>query len=65
METLNEQDLDNLTKMQQRLMRMRKREAANTNRLCPDFTEAIQKIHWMRQMLQARMSLPVDESIKT
>jgi len=63
MELLTEQDLENLTAMEQRLMRMRKRETANNNSLTADFTEAIMKIHWIRQMLQARFGRTVDASI--
>lgn len=56
METLNEQDLDWLTKAQNRLIRMRKREAANTNsRLVMDeLTETIDHIDMLRQWLQGR-----------
>ena len=38
----------------------KEREAANTDRLCADLTMMIQKVHWIRQMLQARFDLPVD-----
>lgn len=41
METLNDSDLDWLTFVENKMIRMRKREAANTNRLCSDITEVI------------------------
>ncbi|MBN1253972.1 MAG: hypothetical protein JXA50_01695 [Deltaproteobacteria bacterium] len=66
METLNEQDLDWLTNTENRLIRMRKREAANTNsRLIIDsLTETIKEIHELRQWLQSRFGLEMDKSIR-
>jgi hypothetical protein len=64
METLTEQDLEWLTGVENRILVMRKREAANTNRLCADLTMAIKKVHWIRQMLQARFDLSVDAEIE-
>jgi hypothetical protein len=63
METLTEQDLEWLTTIEGRLLRLRKREAANKNTLTEDFTEAIEKIHFCRQMLQGRFGLPTDRSL--
>lgn len=63
-ETLNEQDIESLTRIENQLIRMRKREAANKNFLCCEFTEAIEEIHEIRRMLQARMNLPIDKAIE-
>lgn len=50
METLNEQDVDWLTKAQNRLIRMRKREAANTNSrlMVEDLSDLIEKFENVR-----------------
>ena len=65
METLHEQDLDLLTTMENRLITMRKREAANTNSmmLIENMTDTIKHIHKLRQSLQARFGMKVDEDI--
>jgi len=60
METLTDSDLDWLTTVENKLIRLRKREAANTNRLCGDITEAIEKVDWLRQMLAGRFNREVD-----
>ncbi len=65
METLNEQDLDLLTKIENRLITMRKRETSNTNSsmLIENMTDTIKHIHELRQFLQARFGMKVDEDI--
>lgn len=63
METLTEDDLDRLTRIENQLIRLRKREAANTNSLVYDFGEAIEGVHKVRQMLQARFGLSVDNDL--
>jgi hypothetical protein len=65
METLNEQDLEWLTKAENRLLRMRKREASNTNSklMIEDLTDLIEKCHTVRQWLQARFGQETDEDI--
>ena len=62
METLTEQDLDWLTAAENRLIRMRKREAANTNSptVIDDLSDTIERIHQVRQWLQGRFEQPVD-----
>lgn len=60
METLNDQDLDWLTAVENKLIRLRKREAANANRLCGDITETIERIDWLRQMLAGRLGRKAD-----
>lgn len=59
METLNQDDLDWLTKTENRLIRMRKREAANTNSrtVIDDITSAIQEIDRVRGWLGARLEI--------
>ena len=66
METLTEQDLDWLTKAEERLMRMRKREAANTNSrlMIDDLGEMIGKVHALRQWLQSRFDVAVDPELE-
>ena len=59
METLTDSDLDWLTTVENKLIRLRKREAANANRLCEDITEVIEKIDWIRQMLAGRFNRKV------
>ncbi|GAG78142.1 unnamed protein product [marine sediment metagenome] len=66
MEVLNEQDLDWLTKAENRLARMRKREAFHIqgfSLVSEDLTGTILKIHSIRQWLQSRFELPVDKDI--
>ena len=63
METLTEQDLDWLTQTQGRLVRMRKRESANTNKQVDTITDVIRHIHRLRQSLQSRFGLPTDADI--
>lgn len=65
METLNEEDLDWLTRTENRLMRMRKREVANTNSriMVDDLTELIEKCHIIRQWMQSRFGLKQDDDI--
>ncbi len=56
METLNEQDLEWLEKAEKRLIRMRKREAANMNSrlMIEDLTEVIEKMESMRGWFKSR-----------
>ncbi len=63
METLTEDDLDRLTKIENQLLRLRKREAANTNSLIYDFGEAIKEVHSIRQRLQARFGVDIDTDL--
>ncbi len=63
METLTEQDLEWLTTIENKMIRLRKREAANKNSLTGDITEIIEKLHWCRQMLQGRFGLPTDRDL--
>ena len=64
-EVLNEGDLDWLTSAQNRLIRMRKREAAHTNSrlIIDDLTDVIEKMHATRQWLQGRFEQEVDKDI--
>jgi len=57
METLNDQDLDWLTAAENRLMRLRKREAANTNNfsILHDLSDAIELVDRIRGYLGARL----------
>jgi len=66
METLNEQDLDWLTRVENRLIRMRKREAINTNSayLIEYIGETIYKCHFTRQILQSRFGLREDKNLE-
>jgi hypothetical protein len=57
METLTESDLEWLTAVENKLIRLRKREAANANRLCGDITDAIEKVDWLRVMLAGRFNV--------
>lgn len=65
METLNEQDLDYLNNVENKLIRFRKREAANTNSrlMIDDLTELIEKCHQVRQWLQSRFELLIDKNL--
>jgi len=65
METLNEQDLEWLTKAESRIIRIRKREAANTNSgyIIDDLTEIIEKVHDLRRWLQSRFGIEQDKSL--
>lgn len=63
METLTEQDLEWLTTIENKMIRLRKREAANKNSITGDIAEAIEKIHWCRQMLQARFGITADADL--
>lgn len=56
METLNEQDLEWLTKAEARLIRMRKREAANSNfwSVMEALSDMIEKCEEARSWLQDR-----------
>jgi len=65
LEILNEQDLDWLTRVENRLIRMRKREAANTKSsfILNDLTELIEKCHTVRQWLQSRFDQEMDKDI--
>ncbi|KKN01354.1 hypothetical protein LCGC14_1128510 [marine sediment metagenome] len=64
-ETLNEQDLDWLTIAENRMVRMRKRETANANSkiMIDDLTKLIEKTHTVRQWLQSRFEMVMDEDI--
>lgn len=56
MQPLNDEDLDWLTAVENRLIRMRKREdATNDRRLSTDITDTIERVDWLRQMLGARL----------
>lgn len=55
METLNDQDLDWLISVQAKLIRLRKREAANAARLDSYIGDAIEQIDMLRSMLAARL----------
>lgn len=63
LETLNEEDLDFLTRVENRLVRSRKREAANRDLLSKDLTDCIQRVHYVRQMLQTRFGKTVDDDL--
>jgi len=62
METLNQEDLDWLTRTENRLIRMRKREAANTNSpiMLADLTTAIQDVDDLRAWLAARLMVKAE-----
>ena len=62
METLNDQDLDWLTNIENKLIRLRKREAANANRLCLEITDCIKCVDELRQFLAARLGRKVDSA---
>jgi hypothetical protein len=61
METLNEQDIEYLTKVENKLIRMRKREVANTNSLSvvDQLTDSIESIDEVRTWLASRMGVKV------
>ena len=58
METLTEQDIDTLIKMQNKLIRMRKREAANTNSdiVIEQLTETINQVNELREWIEGRFN---------
>lgn len=62
METLNEQDLEYLTKVENKLIRMRKREAANSKSMMMTqyLDESINSIDDLRGHLAARMGVECD-----
>ena len=60
METLNDADIDWLTNVENRLLTLRKREAANANRLGDDITKAIKSVDWLRVILAARLERKVE-----
>ncbi len=63
METLTEQDLEWLTAIENKMLRLRKRETANKNMLTDRFTTIIKEVHFCRQMLQFRFGLPADSDL--
>jgi len=58
-------DIDLLTRQENALILLRKREAANANSLylIEYISEAIGKHHCVRQILQSRFGLPTDKDI--
>lgn len=60
METLNDADLDWLTAVENRVIRLRKREAANAARLDPEIADVIAAVDRLRVMLAARFGRQVD-----
>jgi hypothetical protein len=63
METLTEDDLDWLTRVENRLITMRKRETAHRNLLVRDITDTIKEMHGLREMLSARFGKTFSESV--
>ena len=65
METLNEDDLDWLTRVENRLLSMQKREAANTKSywVTDTLKKTIGETHQLRQALQSRFNKKVDADI--
>jgi hypothetical protein len=65
LETLTISDIDLLTRYENGLIFLRKREAANVNSsyLIEYVNETIGKCHTVRQILQSRFNLPVDKDI--
>ena len=65
METLNEDDLDWLTRCENRMLQMQKRETANTKShwVMSELESAIEATHKLRQTLQARFNKTVDKDI--
>ena len=55
METLNDQDYDWLVRTARRLVRMRKREAANAARLDHEIGEAVRAVELLRYLLGGRL----------
>ena len=64
METLNDTDLDWLTAVENKLIRLRKREAANAARLDPEINDCIKIVDRLRVMLSGRLNRKV-ESVET
>ena len=63
METLTEDDLDWLTRVENRLIAMRKREAAHRNTIVREITDTIDEVHDLRRWLSARFQKTFDESV--
>lgn len=66
LETLTEEDLDWLTRTENRLARMRQRETQHRGpkaMLTKDITDAIKRVRNLRIMLQARFGKTVDDYI--
>lgn len=60
METLNDTDLDWLTTVENKLIRLRKREAANAARLGSEINECIESVDRLRIMLSGRLDRKVE-----
>lgn len=62
---LTTETVDSLTRQENALILLRKRESANINSayLIEYIGEAIEKCHIVRQILQSRFNLPVDKDI--
>ncbi len=63
MESLNEEDLKALTNIENRLLRLRKREVANRNILCNEISQVINSTHELRQLMQIRFEIKMDEDL--
>lgn len=61
MDSLNEDDLKALTNIENRLLRLRKREVADRNILCNEISRVIGSVHELRQLLQIRFEMKMDE----
>lgn len=65
MEPITEDDLDWLTRVENRLSGLRKRETEHrgTSLMCHDLTESIKAIHRLRQFMQARFGKTLDADL--
>ncbi len=65
MEALTIEDLNRLTRIENELIQMRKREAATTNspNMIYQLGETIKECHELRQWLQSRFGLPMDANL--
>ena len=61
--TLTEDDLDWLTRVKTRMVRLRKREAAHTDLLAAEMMTVIVWIHAIRRGLQARFQHEIDSDL--
>jgi len=66
MEPLSIEDINRLTKLENELIQLRKREAANINSplVIEEIANTIKACHRTRQWLQGRFLLAVDKDLK-
>ena len=65
MEPLSIEDINRLTRLENELIQLRKREAANINspNVIDQLTEVIKECHELRQWLQSRFNLKMDPNL--